>query len=133
MALPDIAAVCVLAVAVGVKAIGGDLRTHRERVAEGTAAHSAIHAALGNGVIVYGWRAPEPSFALRILAYDDRWLRMIETRYPNDGHYNMWHDGIVLPHGRTSWDWAVVSDDDARAFRGHSIVAHVAGFNIIRR
>jgi hypothetical protein len=126
-----LAAVCVLAVGVGAKAIAGDLRTHRERLAEGVASHHAIHA-LVRGVVVYGWRAPEPSFALRILAYDDRWLRIIETRWPNDGHYNPWHGGIILPHGRTAWDYAVVNDEDAQMIAGTRI-GRVGGLNIIRR
>ncbi|HKO55646.1 MAG TPA: hypothetical protein VJ276_07175 [Thermoanaerobaculia bacterium] len=126
-----LAAVCLLAVGVGAKAIAGDLRTHRERLVEGVAAHHAIHAAV-RGVVVYGWRAPEPSFALRILAYDDRWLRLIETRYPNDGHYNPWHGGIILPQGVSSWNYAVLNDDDARSVPGTRI-GRVGDLNVIRR
>ncbi|HEV7922974.1 MAG TPA: hypothetical protein VGR02_19480 [Thermoanaerobaculia bacterium] len=126
-----LAAVCVLAVPVGAKSIAGDLRTHRERLAEGVATHHAIHSVV-RGVVVYGWRAPEPSFALRILAYDKCWLRAIETRYPNDGHYNPWHGGVILPQGRTSWDYAVVNDEDAKAIGGTK-VGRVRELNIIRR
>lgn len=124
-------AVCVLAVLVGAKAIAGDLRTHRERLSEGVSAHYAIHS-LVRGVVVYGWRAPEPSFALRILAYDDRWLRDIETRYPKDGHYNPWHGGIILPHGVGAWNYAVVNDEDAKHIAG-TRTGRVGDLNIIRR
>lgn len=126
-----LAAVCILAVLVGAKAIEGDLRTHRARIVENVASHHAIHA-LVRGVVIYGWRAPEPSFALRILAYDDRWIREIEKRYPKDGDFNAWHGGIQLPHGARDWNYAVLNDEDAAHVPG-TRVARVGGFQIIRR
>jgi len=131
---PITAALCILAAIVGAKTIAADLRTHHTRIADGFAVHDAIHAALGPtpGTVVYGWRAPEPSFALRILAYNDAWFREIEKRYPRDGHYNAWHHAVVLPAGTPRWDYAVVSDEDAGVLGGVR-VGRAGGYNIIRR
>jgi hypothetical protein len=59
-------------------------------------------------VVLYSFRAPEPSFALRCNASNDDLLRQIEQRYPDDGHYDAWTNQVRLPHGHAHWSFLVL-------------------------
>ena len=65
--------------------------------------------------IVYSWRVPEPSFALRILANENH-LRLIEDRFPLEGHYNSWRRKIFLPYRSSCWNYLVIREDDISDF-----------------
>jgi hypothetical protein len=131
-------AVAAIAILLAAKTVAADLTSHRMRIEKSLATRRAIADALAplvqrDGVIIYGWRAPEPSFALRILAYKREHWDVIEQRYPNEGHYNGWYRTIELPRGRTTWDYAVISDDEVAQFpQPATPVAHAGTFTILR-
>lgn len=102
----------VLAALLLAKAISGDMRDHRSRIESLVPLHDEVAAAVArvapNGVVIYGWRFPTPSFGLRINATNDAQLAEIETRYPRQGHYNDWVHRVVLPAGADHWDALVI-------------------------
>jgi hypothetical protein len=105
-------AACALAGLLLAKTLADDLRSHRAKIQAETALRQQIDDVVNRvapgGVIVYGWRVPEPSFALRVEATDERQLDQIATRYPRDGHFNDWQRRVYLPPGARRWDVAVL-------------------------
>jgi hypothetical protein len=94
------------------KAIAGDMRDHTSRIESLLPLHDKVTATVAglapNGVVVYGWRFPTPSFGLRINATNYAQLGEIERRYPREGHYNDWFRRVLLPAGATHWDVLVI-------------------------
>jgi len=105
------------------KALALDLETHVRVVSEGIATHDAVHAqldqaamGLGRPNVIYSWRMPEPSFALRVEAGDDSFRDVISTRFPHDGDYDPWIRKVRLPLGADRWDFLVIRPADWEAF-----------------
>lgn len=115
---------CVLvvgAVLLG-KHIATDVNAHCNRIMHAEKAQQAIqslihsHAVEGRTpVVIYGWRAPQPSFGLRIYA-DAESLRIIEQQYPFDGHYVNWLKRVFLPSGAPGWDFLVLRHEELSGF-----------------
>lgn len=108
------AALCLVAAVLLAKAIAGDVRNHRKRIDEQVALHDDVVAKLRDiapsGVVVYGWRFPAPSFALRINATNEQQLAEIALRYPREGHYEDWRHRLVLPPRAARWGALVIDD-----------------------
>ncbi len=122
-------------------ALGADLTDHTAVVAAGNRTRAAIdrllaQAGAGSGdVTVYGWRAPEPAFALRVGAYARaHHLREIERAYPDAGDYEAWNPVVHLPEGRTRWTFAVLAARDVAGFPDPigAVVGVVDGFVVVR-
>jgi hypothetical protein len=67
--------------------------------------------------VVYGWRVHQPSFALRLMvpimtrgALRKRLLGEIESAYPREGHTSPDYRRLLLPAGRTGWDFLMVRE-----------------------
>lgn len=95
----------------------GDLAAHEQRNANAARLDAAVRWVIGtrgvpNPVVVYSWRFPTPSYALRVLAPDDDFLRQIETRFPREGDYNPFWTKLRLPAGTTQWDFFVIAPED---------------------
>lgn len=113
------------------KAIREDFGAHGRRIEVGESLRARIESAVPHDrVVVYGWRAPIPSFALRIMADDPRDLAAIAARYPREGHYDPWLERIFLPPGAAMWNVAVVSQADLRAFPAAQPVTRIDDFVI---
>lgn len=113
------------------KTLRDDVAAHRSRVAYGESVQSAITRSLPPGsVVLYGWRAPVPSFALRIMANDPRDLAAIDRAYPREGAFNPWTGAISLPSGVTRFDYLVVLPEDLRRFPGNRPVGRAGEFVI---
>lgn len=60
--------------------------------------------------VIFGWRLPEPSLALRINTYQERDWKLISARYPREGHMSL-EGEIHLPEGSSRWDYMVLRSD----------------------
>jgi hypothetical protein len=124
------AAFLVVAALLITKAIRDDVAAHRSRVTHGESVRAAIARALPtDAVVLYGWRAPVPSFALRIMANDARDLDAVSRAYPREGAFNSWTGAISLPPG-VSFDYLVMTPEDLRRFPGSTPVAKAGEFII---
>lgn len=107
-------AVTIVAGLLLAKAIAGDVRDHRARIDSLVALHDEVAAEVNRiapgGVVLYGWRFPTPSFALRVNASREVELAEIASRYPREGHYDDWRRRVVLPPGATRWDVLVIDE-----------------------
>jgi hypothetical protein len=121
----------VVAVVLMAKTVRDDIGAHRARVADGELLRAQIEAALPPGVtVVYGWRLPEPSFALRIMAHDPQDLEAIAMDWPRAGHLNPWTRQISLPSGLSRFDYVVVSPADLQSVPRAQVVGKVASYVI---
>jgi hypothetical protein len=112
-----------------------DVHAHRDKIAEGRALRSEIESVLPNvATVIYGWRSPIPSFALRVMSTDPQDLRDISRRYPREGHFDRWNGVMVLPAGVSRWDYLVVQDDDLRRIPegSYEIVTHIRDYVVAR-
>lgn len=95
-------------------ALAQDLWHHTRLVREGTQLRADIDAAVARnapgGVVLYTWRAPEPSFALQSMTEERRFLDQIATKYPRNGHWAEWHGPVQLPPGPKQWDAVVLNE-----------------------
>jgi hypothetical protein len=122
------------------KHLYGDVLSHRHRIAEGEAERAGVDQALQNlatsgqaPVVVYGFRASRPSFALRINTTDPAHHAIISREFPNEGHLS-WDRSIVLPSGKLQWDYLVLdSSDDLRNLPEPvgPVLAKPEGFQIV--
>lgn len=113
------------------KAIRDDVAAHRGRIAHADSVRAAIHRAIPPGSsVLYGWRAPVPSFALRIMATDARDLDAIGRRYPRDGAFNPWTGVTSLPPGVSQVDYLVLTPEDLKRFPPSTPVARAGEFVI---
>lgn len=136
-----------------------ELDVHRRQISDLARQKALIDRAVGSArresdVLICSY-TPSPSFALRFATYnrrflhesalgtaaedyrdtfDRRYLRMIEKRYPGEGH---WMPGfpLSLPSGADTWDLFIVPTSlrsDSPAVAGE-LVDRVAGFDLLRR
>lgn len=125
------AAFLVIAALLMTKTIRDDVASHRSRVTRGESVRAAIASALPpDAVVLYGWRAPVASFALRIMAHDVRDLDAIGRAYPREGAFNSWTGAISLPRGVTRFDYLVMTPEDLRRFPASTPVANAGDFII---
>ena len=118
------------------KAFASDLRAHRARIQDGAATRAAIMRAIRPGeVVLFGWRTPIPSFALRVTAADPRDLHVISEMYPLEGHFDPWRKEVVLPDGAAQWDALVLLESDRQDFPElrARLRTRVGGFLILER
>ena len=97
-----------------------NIRQHDARIANVARLRSITQTAIARGgvndpVIVYAWHYPEPSFALRSLAYDEGVYRRVEEFFPRHGHYDVWTKKLHLPAGASHWDYLIIRGDDFAA------------------
>ncbi len=124
-------AIGAVAVVLMAKAVRDDVVTHRARVTDGELLRTQIEAALPLGsTTVYGWRVPEPSFALRIMAHDTKDLEAIALDWPRAGHLNPWTRQISLPPGLSRFDYVVVSPIDLQSFPQARVVGRAGPYLI---
>jgi hypothetical protein len=120
---PRVAAVIFLVAAVLLgKHIVLDLNTHDIRIEESRTVRGAIereinkHSPPGRkAVTIYSFRAPIPSFALRINTDRPEDQVAISQAYPYEGHLS-WDNRIVFPAGASHWDIAVLTDSARKTF-----------------
>ena len=117
-----------------------DLIRHDERIANTEVLRARVQSVIAsrgvvNPIVVYAWHYPEPSFALRSLAYEDRYYAAIERGYPRDGHYDVWTQRFYLPGGATDWDFLVIDladIDQIKPSYGRPI-ARIGEYFVLRR
>jgi len=124
------------------KALIGDVGTHRRRIAQDTSLRAQIEAAVPrDAVVLYSWRVPIPSFALRILSDDPRNHAEVERRYPREGHFDARgglfdrpRGRVFLPSGATRWDYLVIQPEALREFPETvgPVVARVGRYVVVR-
>jgi hypothetical protein len=107
------------------KAVILDLRVHATRIAQQTSVRARLDALIGalrkerpRTVVIYSWRQPEPSYALRLICFDPGDLAAIAARYPDEGNYESWTRTLRLPPGAERWDLIVLGQEDKAAFPG---------------
>jgi hypothetical protein len=122
------------------RSLGVDLRAHEQRISTGRSLSENVERAVARAsagrlhpVVVYGWRLPEPSFALRIEALTKEEFDTIATRFPHSGHYDPWTHQVHLPKGNTRWDLVVLSRDDLSTFpeRVGAVLEHLDGYQLL--
>ncbi len=91
-----------------------DCRAHDRLIAEQRSLREEIDRSVARirrpgDVVVFGWRTPEPSFALRFLAFDREWIAETERLYPSEGHFNEDRRQFHLPAGAARWDVLVLN------------------------
>lgn len=92
----------------------------RRRAVESNVA--TLAAELGRPpIVVHGFASPALSFALRPMASDPSVDRELAARFPTEGFIDM-GGTVVLPHGATAWDLAVLWEEGARRLEGAGIV-----------
>jgi hypothetical protein len=116
-----------------------DVRRHRRLIADGYAERAEVDAAIrklsGPGktpVVVYGWRAARPSYALRIIA-DPVNRGPLSREFPDEGHIS-WNGRISLPDGKMGWDYLVATPEDLKGLLepvGPVLASNVKGFSIL--
>jgi hypothetical protein len=111
------------------KAIRDDVAAHRSRVAHAESVRAAIAHAIPQGAnVLYGWRAPVPSFALRIMANDPRDLEAIAKAYPREGAFNPWTGVTSFPPVVRHFDYFVLTPEDLRRFPASTPLARSGEF-----
>jgi len=117
------------------KTIANDVAAHRRRIAEGVEARATIERAVPrDGVVVYSWRMPIPSFALSVMTTERRYHDELAKRWPRDGSFNDWTHTIYLPPGAKRWDYLVISPEMRREFpeRIGPYVANAGAYDVYR-
>jgi len=116
--IPIIILACVLIF----KHINVDINSHKRRIYEGLKMRHQIETTIEKlnndktkATIIYSWRVPEPSLALRLGA-NEKQLRVIEDKFPWEGHYNPWLRKIYLPYKSSCWNYLVIRKDQITEF-----------------
>ena len=126
-------AVFVLCALLLAKSIRDDLGVHRRRIADAENLRAGVARLIPPGaVVVYGWRFPAPSYALRVMTDDPRDHALVATRYPRDGHYTPWSRRVYLPPGVRQWDYLVVQREHLHGLPG-TVVGEVPPYVVVRR
>jgi hypothetical protein len=61
--------------------------------------------------VIFGWRVPEPSFALRIMTENRDDQNLISDKYPREGYID-WGGKVQLPVASSRWDYAVLKSEN---------------------
>jgi len=105
-----------LAALLTVKTMENDLATHRRRIAHGIQLRQRIHSALPAGAsVLWSWRVPEPSFALRVMASTREDGRTASRLFPRNGFYDIWNGRIERPVLQ-DWNTLVIERKELPAF-----------------
>jgi hypothetical protein len=120
---PSLQALILVAAAVLLgKHITNDISTHTERIEWANQMKDGVDRLVGRAdsgpeesVVVFGWRSPQPSFALRIFAGKDS-LLLLDKIYSNDGHYDPFAKRVFLPRSKAGWDYLVLTSNDLSGF-----------------
>jgi hypothetical protein len=111
---PRLAALAfTIALAIVGTAVVSDCRSHDRLIAEQSALRAEIDRSVARirkpgEIVVFGWRTPEPSFALRFLAFEKQWIAETERLYPGEGHFNAEERRFHLPAGGAQWNVLVL-------------------------
>jgi len=85
-----------------------DLIAYRRLVRDETRTRQDLDAVAAqrvpDGVVLFTWRAPEPSFAIGALTTEPRIIDPIARQYPRHGHWVAWQTKPWLPPGAKTWD-----------------------------
>jgi hypothetical protein len=120
-----------VAVLLMAKTLRDDVAAHRGRVAHGESVRAAIaHSVPPGSAVLFGWRAPVPSFALRIMANDPRDQIAIDGAYPRQGAFNPWTGAISAPSGVKQFDYLVMTPEDLHRFPATRPVGRAGEFVI---
>ena len=114
-------AMAVVAAVLVSKAIALELASHEGRILANERLRVEIDERLdsicqGEPRVLFGWRQPQPSFALRIMIQDPLFHARVSAMYPLEGYYERWRRRIFPPAAGPRWDIAVLSDEDAASF-----------------
>jgi hypothetical protein len=138
---PRVAALlCAVALLIVSSAVVSDCRAHDRLIAEQRALRVEIERSVAGirkpgDVVVYGWRTPEPSFALRFLAFDKDWIAKTERLHPGEGHFQEEERRFHLPAGAAHWNVLVLNRSLLAAVPEPVVPAapDVGPFAIVRR
>jgi hypothetical protein len=114
--------VCTVAAVLLGKHIGQDLTSHHNRIAEGSCFRQRVQMAVRrasshrDAVVLFSYRLPMPSFALRGSAPDARFLGEVEGIYPEEGSYSVFSRQLFPPAGRPVWEVLVLDEAYVDAF-----------------
>lgn len=95
-----------------------DLATHRATLQTGLATHKEVSELIQEAsrteipVVLYSFRFPQRSLALRLGAYDEAVFQRVSEVYPTEGHYDVWTQKVHLPVGAEEWDFLVIRPKD---------------------
>lgn len=104
------------------KTIDHDFNTHLAKIeqaeklrksGEMRVAALASNSGIVHPVVVYGWRFPTPSFALRQHARLEEHQLAVDKIFANEGHYTPWPKGDTFraPGGNADWDFAIIRNE----------------------
>ena len=104
--------------------IHDDIRFHENRISDGEQTRQEIikefSPFIKNGnvtpTVLYSYRVPQPSFALRIFSENSQQRAEIESRFPNEGHYIPWLRKAILPAASSTWDYLVIRQEQLASF-----------------
>ncbi len=128
-----------LAVLVLCYQISIDIRVHRHLIRNGLREHYEVAKSLERltqdqleSTIIYSWRSPQPSFGLRFKA-SERYLRVIEEKFPYEGHYLPWRHKVFLPSSSPTWDYLVIQENFMAGFPDplSPVLASIGNFRIV--
>ena len=117
-----------------------DIRKHDRRISDNLGLEAELSVQLDqlgfnpqHHTIIYTWRLPKPSYALRYNIFRENFYSDIEQVYPQDGHWNPWMKEISLPRGSDRWNFAVVDKKYVDIFPAPSmrVVGSVRDYLII--
>jgi len=96
-----------------------DLDVHQRRIEGESGVRSRLEAARaelerteGEGVVVWGFRAPIPSLALHVMARSAEDHAEIFRAYPREGFVD-WLGELRLPPGAERWAWLALQENEA--------------------
>ncbi len=131
---------CALCAVLAGKTVLEDLHSHDQLIADSARIHAQLAAAversgLRDPIVIYGWRVPQPSFALRTCSgATPAFLDAVSARYPYEGHFDNDLRRIYLPSGATRWDLLVVDPQFVNEVPGGvgPVIASVPPFIVVK-
>jgi hypothetical protein len=94
-----------------------DARAHTARIRQAEELRGQIEAILAphvaqapTSLVVYSYRAPEPSYPMLLGAPNRALADVVHRHFPNRGAYNPWTKQLVTPGGQP-WDMLVIRQD----------------------
>jgi hypothetical protein len=122
-----------------IKHIAVDIESHSRRILDGYKMQSKITKLLKNlnpnktqPITLYSFRVPMPSYGLREGALESQ-LSIIDTHFPNEGHYDVWNRRIHLPTNRSNWDYLIIREMYLKEFPGQlsPVLASLGEYKIV--